>query len=69
MPDTMINRLCAPLLVLGASVLVFAVAWLMLDPSRLSDGHALVLAAQITGAIGLGFSFVLLWLAARQARA
>jgi len=69
MADTLINRLCAPLLVLGASVLVFAVAWLMLGPDQHMIGHALVVGAQITGAVGLCLCLVLLWRATRLTRA
>ena len=69
MADSLIQRLCGPLLALGAAVLVFAAAWLVLGADDHLIGSALVMGAQVTGAIGLALCVVLLWAASRQARA
>jgi hypothetical protein len=68
MSDALIQRLCGPLLALGAAVLVFAAAWLMLGSGDHVFGRVLVYGAQLTGAVGLVLCMVLLWTASRHAR-
>ncbi len=69
MPDLLINRLCLPLLTLGAAVLAFAVAWLSLGPDQVAVAAVLAHVAQLAGVSGLGLTGFVLWDAARQARA
>jgi hypothetical protein len=69
MSDALIQRLCGPLLALGAAVLFFAAAWLMLGTGNALIGRLLITGAQVTGAVGLALSGVMLWTASRHARA
>jgi hypothetical protein len=69
MSDALIQRLCGPLLGLGAAVLFFAAAWLMLGSANPAIGRLLVRGALATGIVGLFLGVALLWTASRQARA
>lgn len=69
MSDAVIQRLCGPLLALGAAVLFFAAAWLMLGADNAAIGRMLITGAQLTGGIGLLLCLILLWTASRHARA
>jgi hypothetical protein len=66
MDDSVINRLCGPLLVFGASVLFFAIAWLMMGPDQQVMATVLKTAAQLAGGVGLVLSMRVLWLAMRR---